>query len=579
MLILSAIAMIAPLAAVWGALYLAVGAPRAAAIPWLYVVIAAAGIGLFAVHRSLRWLALTQLVPYILLPFVLMWMLGGFISGSAVALWALFAPLAALIVSGPRAAAPWLVVFVALVVASAFVELNTVDELSSNAVEAFFVLNLGGVTAVAFGFVGSCSAAGTHRPTRCAGSSDATFRPASPRAARGTEAGARREVAEVTVLFADLRGFTAASERIAPDEAVQLLNRYFALALPIIEAEGGTPIQLAGDQVMAIFNAPERHADHALRAARAALEIQRQVDAAVGTDALPRFGIGINTGPALVGNIGSESFFNFTAVGDTTNLAARLTAEAAAGKVVLGPASANAVRAVARLTARGGLRVKGRREPVEAFVLEELRTHSDTSVLEDMTTEVVRQEPSQPVGDDDQLVGAGLGAPDLAGPAEQLADRRAGASAARTRRTARSPGRSGRSRWRRSRSARRCRGRRRRPRRPADRRRAAATRATRRSPGRGPPTWPAFHSLTQSRPARVRPDAPRALARGRRLDDGRAPGRAVDPRDVAAGERGVPDVAVRRGGDAVRPAAARRVADRHLAASRDRAGRRSRSGR
>jgi class 3 adenylate cyclase len=174
------------------------------------------------------------------------------------------------------------------------------------------------------------------------------------------------------VLFADLRGFTAASERISPDEAVRLLNRYFALALPIVEAEAGTPIQLAGDQVMAIFNAPERHTDHAVRAARAALEIQRQVDAAVGAEELPRFGIGINTGPALVGNIGSESFFNFTAIGDTTNLAARLTAEAAAGEVVLGPATAAAVRAVARLTARPGLRVKGRAEPIEAFVLEEL---------------------------------------------------------------------------------------------------------------------------------------------------------------------------------------------------------------
>ena len=375
-LILSAIAMIAPLAAVWGALYLAAGAQRAAAIPWLYVVIAAAGIGLFAVHRSLRWLALTQLVPYILLPFVLMWVLGGFISGSAVALWALFAPLAALVVSGPRAAAPWLVVFLALVVASAFVELNSVDELSPNAVEAFFVLNLGGVTAVAFGFIAvllggrNASADAVRALVR---------RYFSPGVASTLLAEPQRlelggEVAEVTVLFADLRGFTAASERIAPDEAVRLLNRYFALALPTVEAEGGTPIQLAGDQVMAIFNAPERHADHALRAARAALEIQRQVDAAVGTDALPRFGIGINTGPALVGNIGSESFFNFTAVGDTTNLAARLTAEAAAGEVVLGPATANAVRAVARLTARAGLRVKGRRDPVEAFVLEELRT-------------------------------------------------------------------------------------------------------------------------------------------------------------------------------------------------------------
>ncbi len=373
-LVLSAIAMIAPLAAVWGALYLALGAPRAAAIPWLYVTIAAAGAGLFAVHRSLRWLALTQLVPFVLLPFVLMWTLGGFVSGSAVALWALFAPLAALVVSGPRAAAPWLVLFVGLLVASAFIELDSTDELSANAVETFFVLNLGAVTVVAFGLVAVLL-----------GGRDATTdavralvrRYLSPGVASTLLAEPRRlelggEVAEVTVLFADLRGFTAASERIAPDDAVRLLNRYFALALPIVEAEGGTPIQLAGDQVMAIFNAPERYADHALRAARAALEIQRQVDAEIGAEPLPRFGIGINTGSALVGNIGSESFFNFTAVGDTTNLAARLTAEAAAGEVVLGPATADAVHVIARLTARPGLNVKGRAEPVEAFVLEEL---------------------------------------------------------------------------------------------------------------------------------------------------------------------------------------------------------------
>jgi class 3 adenylate cyclase len=374
LLVLSAIAMIAPLAAVWGALYLALGAPRAAAIPWLYVTIAGVGVALFAVHRSFRWLAVTQLVPYVLLPFVLMWTLGGFISGSAVALWALFAPLAALFVSGPRAAAPWLVLFVGLLVASAFVELETVEQLSPNAIEAFFVLNIAGVTIVAFGLVAvllggrDATADAIHALVR---------RYFSPVLASRLLAQPRRlelggEVAEVTVLFADLRGFTAASERIPPDEAVGLLNRYFALALPIVEAEAGTPIQLAGDQVMAIFNAPERHDDHAVRAARAALEIQRQVDAATGVEDLPRFGIGINTGPALVGNIGSETFFNFTAVGDTTNLASRLTAEAAAGEVVLGPATADAVRAVARLTARPGLKVKGRTEPVEAFVLEEL---------------------------------------------------------------------------------------------------------------------------------------------------------------------------------------------------------------
>jgi class 3 adenylate cyclase len=374
LLVLSVIAMIAPLAVVWGSLYLALGAPRAAAVPWSYVAIAGTGVALFAVHRSFRGLVATTLVPYVVLPFVLMWTLGGFVTGSAVALWALFAPFAALVVSGPKVAAPWLALFVALLVASAFVELGTVDELSPNAVEAFFVLNLAGVTTVAFGLVAVLVGGRDAAVDAVHGLVRRYFSPAlaSTLLAQPRQLELGGEVAEVTVLFADLRGFTAASERIPPDEAVRLLNRYFGLALPILEAEGGTPIQLAGDQVMAIFNAPERHEDHALRAARAALEIQRRVDTAVGAEDLPRFGIGINTGPALVGNIGSETFFNFTAVGDTTNLASRLSAAAAAGEVVLGPASAAALRGAARLTARPGLQVKGKAEPVEAFVLEEL---------------------------------------------------------------------------------------------------------------------------------------------------------------------------------------------------------------
>jgi class 3 adenylate cyclase len=372
LLVLSAAAMIAPLALVWGAIYLALGAPRAAAIPWLYVLISVASVALFAVHRSFRLLAACQLVPFVLLPFALMWDLGGFATGSAVALWALFAPLAALVVSGPRAAAPWLVVFVALLVASAFVEHDEPELLSAPAVEMFFVLNLGAVTVVAFALVSVLLGGRDATLDAVRGLVRRYFSPAvaSTLLAEPDRLELGGEVVEVTVLFADLRGFTAASERVTPDEAVALLNRYFAVALPIVEAQGGTPIQLAGDQVMAVFNAPDRHEDHPLRGARAGLEIQRRVDETMPEG--PRFGIGINTGPALVGNIGSESFRNFTAAGDTTNLAARLSSEAGAGEVVLGAATAEAVRSRARLTARPALKVKGKAEPVEAFVLEAL---------------------------------------------------------------------------------------------------------------------------------------------------------------------------------------------------------------
>ena len=144
------------------------------------------------------------------------------------------------------------------------------------------------------------------------------------------------EVVEVTVLFADLRGFTPFSERTPPAEVVEMLNAAFGAAVPAVFDEGGTIIQFAGDALMAIFNAPVRQHDHAPRAARAALALQAFAARATHRTDTPRFRVGLNTGPALVGNIGSEQLRNFTAIGDTTNLAARLQAFASPGAVVIG---------------------------------------------------------------------------------------------------------------------------------------------------------------------------------------------------------------------------------------------------
>lgn len=109
-------------------------------------------------------------------------------------------------------------------------------------------------------------------------------------------------IAEVTVLMADLRGFTPFSEQSAPDQIVAMLNIYFGVVVPIVLDEGGTVIQFVGDALMAIFNAPARQPDHAHRAARAALGAQRAT-AAIAKPGWPRFRMGINTGPALVATL------------------------------------------------------------------------------------------------------------------------------------------------------------------------------------------------------------------------------------------------------------------------------------
>jgi class 3 adenylate cyclase len=177
-------------------------------------------------------------------------------------------------------------------------------------------------------------------------------------------------IVEVTVLMADLRGFTPFSEQARPDQVVAMLNAYFGAVVPVILDEGGTVVQFVGDAVMAVFNAPTRQPDHALRGARAGLKLQQATErVAAGRPDWPRFRVGINSGPALVGNVGSAEMRNFAAIGDTTNLAARLEGLAEPGAVVIGGTTRTLLGDIADVDPLGPVSVKGKRQPVDAFVL------------------------------------------------------------------------------------------------------------------------------------------------------------------------------------------------------------------
>lgn len=180
-------------------------------------------------------------------------------------------------------------------------------------------------------------------------------------------------VQEVTVLFADLAGFTSFSERHTPAEVMTMLNTHYNAAVPAILAEGGTVIQFVGDEVMAVFNTPTRQPDHPRRAARAGLAIQRATTAIVEQHPdWPRFRVGINTGPALVGNVGAMEMRNFTAIGDTTNTAARIQASAEPGTVSIGPATLDALDSDVTATPVGALEMKGKSTPVEVHRLQDV---------------------------------------------------------------------------------------------------------------------------------------------------------------------------------------------------------------
>ena len=205
---------------------------------------------------------------------------------------------------------------------------------------------------------------------------DALFRPYLPsHVARGLReepsvsrlGGVEREV---SVMFADLAGFTTFSETRSPSEVIAMLNRYWADIVPLIDASGGVIEQFAGDGVMASFNTTGEMADHARRAAETALAIAgagRRL--AAEHPNWPLFRAGVNSGTAVVGNVGSTERRSFAVIGDTTNTASRLMAVGEPGQVVVAQSTWAALGEGRDGIPLGPTRVKGRRGAVEAWVL------------------------------------------------------------------------------------------------------------------------------------------------------------------------------------------------------------------
>jgi adenylate cyclase len=176
---------------------------------------------------------------------------------------------------------------------------------------------------------------------------------------------------DVSVLFADLAGFTAFSDGRPADEVIEMLNAYWASVVPAIVGDAGGIIErFAGDGVLAVFNALGDQPDHPLRAARAALHVRDAV-ATVAEEhtTWPRFRVGVNTGPAVVGNVGTAQQRSFTAVGDTVNVASRVQMLAEPGMVLISMATWELVRDRVRVSPRGAYRLKGVQEPVDVYEL------------------------------------------------------------------------------------------------------------------------------------------------------------------------------------------------------------------
>lgn len=184
---------------------------------------------------------------------------------------------------------------------------------------------------------------------------------------------------KVTVFFADVRGFTSMSESLPAEEVVRMLNEYFAAVGEIAVRHGGYIDKYGGDSIMIVYSAPFPHADDALRAVRAADEMQKKVESlnriwsSAGRPTL-RVGMGLDTGEVVLGNIGSALKREYTVIGDHVNVAARLCSAAEGGQILMSAETWNDVRVAdvhEELEARPlpPLRVKGKSQPLEVYAL------------------------------------------------------------------------------------------------------------------------------------------------------------------------------------------------------------------
>ncbi len=176
----------------------------------------------------------------------------------------------------------------------------------------------------------------------------------------------------VTVLFADIRGFTAFAEKEKPEKVVGLLNRYFSAMSEIIFAYGGTLDKYIGDGLMAIFGAPTATPEDAKNALKTAVTMQKRIETlnkelAVEGIKPVNVGIGLHTGEATIGYIGSEQRSEYTAIGDTVNIAARLESNAKSGQILVSEATAKAGGEIFTFISHEPLNVKNRLEPVPLF--------------------------------------------------------------------------------------------------------------------------------------------------------------------------------------------------------------------
>jgi guanylate cyclase len=377
-LVLSSL-LITSLSFIWVGTYAVLGLWRSALIPLVYQVASLVGLAFFARTKRYAAYRASQVAMFLLLPFLLQWSLGGFVESGVVALWAFVAPLGALVFYGPRQAIAWFGGFLALVALSAAIDgalPEPSEHIRSWVVVAFFALNIFGPSVTTFAllehFVRSRDRA--HRLLAAEQERSETLllsifpRAIAERLKISQDVIAERSE-EVSVLFADITGFTPAAERLSAEEVVALLNEIFSAFDELVARHGLEKIKTIGDGYLVAAGIPTPRADHPQAAARLALAM-RQALAELPIASGLSLRVGIDSGAVVAGVIGRTKF-GYDLWGDTVNTASRMESHAPPGAIQVTERTYRRLEDGFVLERRTGVVVKGKGEMTTYLLLGE----------------------------------------------------------------------------------------------------------------------------------------------------------------------------------------------------------------
>lgn len=353
---------------IWGIMYFLFGELVSALIPLAYSLISLSSIIYFGYSHRFDTFRFSQLLLILLLPFILMLSLGGFVKGSAVVLWSLLSPLGAMLFYKPSSAYKWLIAFAILVFISFILQpwLRTENNLTDYQIRIFFFINIISVGALIFMMVYYFVMKKNFFQAR----SESLLLNILPKEiAEELKSKGKAEAKhfdEVTVMFTDFKNFTQIAEKLSPTELVAEIDMIFAAFDNIITKHNLEKIKTIGDSYMCAGGIPVPNKTHAIDVVNAGLEIQQFIQKHIekrikeGKDPF-EIRIGIHSGPVVAGIVGKIKFA-YDIWGDTVNLASRMESSGEPGRVNISGSTYELIKDRFSCTHRGKIKAKNKGE-------------------------------------------------------------------------------------------------------------------------------------------------------------------------------------------------------------------------